>query len=475
MEHSGEIMSDEILSELVDLAYAGVKRAKRYNAKESEIFVRRVHATEIISSNNGIIQANAYDDSGANVRLYMRRAIGGSFTNDLSEDSLYKIIKQATWAAEASQAIKNWPGFPEGEKIANRDMFWRNEVNDANPCTLISISEDIRNALSQSSLGIHLENLSVIAYSNWEVGVNTSGLHVEKRETGVKISANAFLKGQDWISPAIFTTLFNRGLDIDISKISQDFIDDLKLFTNIQKFETKSTKLILSENALGWIFEFSLIPAIHGANIVRGRSNLGSQLGQQLISDKLSIIDDGLHPDGFRSSAFDGEGLPHKRFSIFEKGVLKSFIWNHYWANRYNTKSTANAIRDYRKSHIGILPTNLVIEPGDATFDEMISSISEGIYVHNVMGAFGANPATGDFHVILSPAYLIKNGEIKGAIIGAAIAGNIWKLLNSVEMVGKEQRVSETLIGPPVLFDNVTIQSHSRAFIPQLSLGRVRI
>ncbi len=468
-------MSDDILENLVNLAYQGIKRAKRYNAKESEIFVRKVQGVEVISSNNGITQANAYDDSGINVRLYMRRAIGGSFTNNLSEDNLYKIIKQATWAAEASQSIKNWPGFPKGEKINEPNVFWQNEVNDVNPCTLISISEEIRDILSKSSLGIHLENLSVTACSLREVGVNTSGLHVEKRETCVRISANAFLNGQDWISPPVFTDVFSRGLDIDVEKISNDFIEELKLLKNIEKFETRTTNIILAPSALGWLFEFSLIPAIHGANIVRGRSNLGSKIGDQLISDQLNIYDDGMHPLGFKSSVFDGEGLPHKRFPIFEKGVLKNFIWNHYWANRYSTESTGNAVRDYRKSHIGILPTNLVIDSGDATFEEMISSISDGIFVKNVMGAFGANPATGDFHVILSPGYLIRNGEIKGAIVGAALAGNIWKLLNSVEMVGKEQIVSEPLIGPNIMFRNASVQSHSRAFIPQLSLGRVRI
>src|SRR6202041_819961 len=100
-----------------------------------------------------------------------------------------------------------------------------------------------------------------------------------------------------------------------------------------------------------------------------------NQLGQQVASSNVTVIDDGTIPGGFGTSPFDGEGLPSRRTVIVENGVLRNYLLNTYTARKLGMKSTHNASRGLAGTP-GIGCGNLYLEPGTLTPEQIIGDIS---------------------------------------------------------------------------------------------------
>lgn len=161
--------------------------------------------------------------------------------------------------------------------------------------------------------------------------------------------------------------------------------------------------------------------------------------GEVVASEGVNMTDDGTNAGKVGVSKYDDEGVPSRRVEIIkdsvlkellinreyakkigqrtpivDKGVLRTFLWDTYWANKMGVQSTGNAKRNMRQGLVEIGFTNLVVDPGTREIEEIISEIDHGYYIQSVQGAHSANPESGDFSVVGNPAFLIKNGKKVG-------------------------------------------------------------
>ena len=68
--------------------------------------------------------------------------------------------------------------------------------------------------------------------------------------------------------------------------------------------------------------------------------------------------------------AFDGEGVPHQKTPVIEKGVFKNFLYDNYSAKKDGKESTGNASRAGYLSTPSIDTTNFHVMPGNKTADK---------------------------------------------------------------------------------------------------------
>ena len=165
-----------------------------------------------------------------------------------------------------------------------------------------------------------------------------------------------------------------------------------------------------------------LASAINGASIARQTSFLREELGNQIFKTNVSIVDDPHRPRGLRSKPFDGEGIANRRRAIVENGVLTTWFLDLRSARQLKLETTGHASRG-----TGSLPspsaTNLYLEAGDTTADELISDIESGFYVTELIG-FGINGLTGDYSRGAA-GYWIEKGKIAYPVSEITIAGNL--------------------------------------------------
>ncbi|MGB9711039.1 MAG: TldD/PmbA family protein [Thermodesulfovibrio sp.] len=194
--------------------------------------------------------------------------------------------------------------------------------------------------------------------------------------------------------------------------------------------------------------------SLSAENYQIGRSLFTEKLGQMVINEKLNIIDNGLLPERFGSSPFDGEGVPTTEKFIVKNGVLVSLLHNTYTAQRAGTSSTGNAVRTDRGVSVG--PTNLYIETVATSVEDLIKQVDRGIYILEVMGMHTANPVSGDFSVGISGIY-IENGELKYPVKEAVYSGNIQELFKNIKAAGNDLKFFGNIGSPTLLIEGADI------------------
>ena len=162
--------------------------------------------------------------------------------------------------------------------------------------------------------------------------------------------------------------------------------------------------------------------AISGASIARGISFLKDDLGAEVFTRGITIVDDPHRPRGLRSKPFDGEGVRNARMSLVEDGQLKTWILDCASARQLGLSTTGHAARG-TGGPPSPATTNLYMEAGKLPPKDMIADIVQGFYVTELMG-MGVNQVTGDYSRGAS-GFWIENGVIAYPVAGVTIAGNL--------------------------------------------------
>ncbi len=173
-----------------------------------------------------------------------------------------------------------------------------------------------------------------------------------------------------------------------------------------------------------------LASAINGAAIARKTSFLQDKLGEALFPASISIIDEPLRRRGLRSRPFDAEGVEGRRMALVEKGVLRSWILDSASARELGMRSTGHAQRGV-SSAPSPAATNLHLELGQKSPEELLGEIAEGFYVTDLIG-HGANTVTGDYSRGASGFWIVK-GELTYAVSEVTIAGHLNDMFRSLE------------------------------------------
>jgi PmbA protein len=154
----------------------------------------------------------------------------------------------------------------------------------------------------------------------------------------------------------------------------------------------------------------------------------------------LRLFDDGLDPAGLATAPFDGEGMPQQRTALIEEGMLRGYLFDAYTANRAKRQSTGNGTRGSYRVPPSVGPTNLLVDPGDASFEELLRDAGNGFYVMSVSGLHsGVNPISGTFSVGAT-GRLIEGGELADPVREVTIASDLVSMLMAVRGVGSDSR-----------------------------------
>jgi PmbA protein len=179
----------------------------------------------------------------------------------------------------------------------------------------------------------------------------------------------------------------------------------------------------------------NLVGCLAGYAVYREASFLAGRRGDAIASEKITVVDDGRRPGGLGSKPFDGEGLPTRRNVVVDAGRLETYLLDSYSARKLGLASTGNASRGVG-SGPGVGATNLWLEPGDATLDEIVADTPRGLLVTSLFG-HGFNAVTGDFSRGAAGIW-IENGQRSHAVEEITIAGNLGQMLLDVDAVGSD-------------------------------------
>jgi PmbA protein len=197
-----------------------------------------------------------------------------------------------------------------------------------------------------------------------------------------------------------------------------------------------------------------LASCLNGYSIYREASFLAGRLGEAIASEHVTVVDDGRLPGGLGSRPFDGEGLATRRNVLVDGGRLERWLLDSYSGRKLGLPSTGNAARGTGSApRVGT--TNLWLEPGEGTLDDLIGEIDRGLLVTELIG-MGFNPTTGDYSRGAAGLW-IENGEIVHPVEEITIAGNLGDMLLAIDRVGSELEWRGRTASPPLRVARMTV------------------
>ena len=180
--------------------------------------------------------------------------------------------------------------------------------------------------------------------------------------------------------------------------------------------------------------------------LVKNASIYANKQDQRFGSEKVTIVDDGSDPGAWGSYGVDDEGTPSQRTVLFDKGVLVGHLSDLRSSKKIGAPPTGNGRRQ-SYAHLPIVRmSNTYLLPGDDDADEIIKSVSRGVYAATFAGG-EVKPVTGNFVFGMSEAYMIENGELAYPIKGANLIGNGPQVLGVIDAVAVDFDRKEGVCG----------------------------
>jgi len=237
------------------------------------------------------------------------------------------------------------------------------------------------------------------------------------------------------------------------------------------------TTVIFTPHVLGDILPNTVGFHCLGSSVYKEISRFKKE--QKVGSSELTIYDDGIYDYALGSSPFDDEGVPHSKTTLIERGIHKNFLYDAMYAATLHTNPTGNGQKlppsrlafprvdtmypFLPSSH----PTNITVEAGDMSLDEMIATTKEGIYVEQ-FSDIQSDPLTTSFGSEIRNAYLIKKGELSTPLKGGQISGFVLDsknnkgekkngLLTEVSGITNKAKIAYRCIAPFMRFDEIQV------------------
>lgn len=433
-----------------------VALAQSGGAYQSEAYAINGSALEIEVSEEKLELMKLAKDTGIGIRIVTKNgSIGFAYTSDISVEGLKKTVDEAQ--KNGRQTAKD-----SNNTIARRlDNVPQMQIYDENTAK-ISVDEKINMAklvekiCKQTDDRIFKCERSAYQDGEFEIAIaNSNGTEASYKANYCGIFSFALAKEDDDVQTGMSMQFARSFAELDPNRIGREAAIDALRLVKAKSIDTTRASVVLSPYIATGFFSI-LIPALSADAVQKGRSLFKNKLKSQVVSPLITMIDDGTFKEGIAAAPFDGEGVLTRHKEVISNGVLNTYLYNTYTANKDNVESTGNAVRSFYKTVPSVGATNFYIKPGKLSNDEIISSVNKGFYVTHVMGMHTANPITGDFSLGASGVW-IENGKLTYGVRGVAIAGNILELLSNVENVGNDLRFFGSKGAPTIAISSMTI------------------
>ncbi len=428
------------MTELEDVARRAVEAATSAGASDAEAWSEgsqsrevRVHAGEVES----LTEASG---RGVGIRAWIGSRTGYAYGTDLTDSGLADLAEAAVGAARVADEDENSAAPEPSGEPPQIDGLRDPAVVSTETAEVIDLAKRIeRVALDRDERVTGVEEV-VYVDEDGDAAIATS--------RGVSGSfgssvAYSFLQAMATQDSEVQTGLgFGVGRSpksLDAEEIGTEAGDEAASMLGATKPESRTCPVVLSDRVTASFAGF-IGGALCADEVQRGRSPFADRVGDEIASPAYVLADDGIDPGGLATAPFDGEGTPRERTPLIADGKLLAYLHDSYTARRGDARSTGNASRASYRSPPSVSPSNLVLEAGDLTLEQLLERAGDGVYITDVAGLHsGVNPVTGRYSVGAS-GRTISGGELAEPLREFTIAGDLLATLATVQAIGSEIR-----------------------------------
>lgn len=402
-----------------------------------EIYLLRNKDTVISVYKEEINKYSIAESGGLSLRGLSNGKMGYSYTEKIDEASIDMLINEALENGKYMDNVDPEIIFSGSDSYKEVNNFHEQSAEIDNLYKIDFLKKLEKEALSLDDRVFSVDGCAYQEFQQERYIKNTKGVDLYDKTNGAFAYISVVVKEEEDVKTGISFRVFKDLNKIDYKEMAKEAVKEALSMLGAKSIASDNYPIMFKNTTFASLL--SAITSIFSAdNVQKGLSLLKDKLEEEVASPKLTIIDDPLLEDGFASRAFDDEGTKTQAKKLIDKGKLTSYLYNWKTANKDKVESTGNGNRASYKSSISISPTNLYVEKGDKSFDDVINSIDNGLYITNLAGLHsGLNPISGDFSLSAS-GYEIIDGKISRPVNQITIASNLFEMFNNVEEIAND-------------------------------------
>jgi PmbA protein len=443
------------MPDLQDLCTAAVAAARDGEAVEA--YAQETRRTQIRVRDRQVESLTSSETRGLGVRLIVDHRMGYAYAADPDPGSIPDLVESARESAgfaEPDEANM----LPELHPVDPIPGMVREDQLSLDPDRKITVALDLERLAV--SVDPEVQRVESAGYGDAVSRValaSTRGGPISYMRTDAWAFAST-LADRDGETQTGFAYRLSRGLDVLAwEEAGEEAARRAARLLGAVKPSTERLPVVLDPIA-ATAFIGVLSAALSAESVLKGRSPLAGMVGTGIGSSQVTLVDDGLLPDGPALAPFDDEGVRSAQTSLIEEGTLRGFLHNTYTSIRSNTTSTGNAGRASYRGVPGVSPSNLFLAPGDVDPEELLRSAGRAVYVQELSGLHsGANPVSGQFSVGAT-GLRVEDGALAAPLREMTIASTLLDVLRGVTALGSDLRFPGGGLGAPtVLIGEMTV------------------
>ncbi len=380
--------------------------------------------------------------SGVSARVFTdSKSWGFSSTNTLDFKNVEKTLQNALKLAKASSEQKKQKIMLEPIKETTADVSTpvKKPPQDFSAEDIVEFPLDAYEGAKEAGPQVADVKATYISIEDDKYFLSSEGSHIHQNITRVLLFVNIIAKSNGLLCPARENLGHAGGLEL---------FDKTSSYSLGKAAAEKAVKLLNVKAPPSGKFRVVIDPALCAtllheaighpleADLAMAGGGFGNQIGEVVSSKLVTIYDNGLVPGGLGYFAYDDEGVECRRTALIENGVLRSFMHDRTSAAVAGVSPTGNAHAwDYSVEPL-IRQTNIGIEAGDHSLEEMIEDVKEGLFLKGTFG--GQADVNADFTFGFQNTRWIQHGRLAEELHGANVAGNAIEVFNTIDAVGKE-------------------------------------
>ena len=429
------------MAAISEISRSAIDYLKSKEGVKGDVNVSFTEQHEVTMKDGKLTLLRTLFDNNINIKVIKDKREGKVKLNDCSDEAVRNGIDDAIKTAESGNEDEAFDIATGMEPEAFKFGVIEPDIDKLIERT-IELSEDIKkrhkNIKVMEMFANHIKGHSIFA--------NTAGTLDETEYGYYELVLEYAGNDGEKTGGICFSQIAIKDLDkpfIELGSIDKDLTDAENSINPISISDKFEGDVIFTPDCSKKMLDFLFGNTIEDIVVLEKTSLWLERLGQQVMSPKMTIsskpwddriVDFEVHTDdGFRS----------KDYTVIENGILKSFAVSQYTSNKTGIERAANT------------SMSLVVEPGDISFEEMVKGVKKGLIVGAVSCGY---PGTNcEISGVAKNAFLIEDGEIKGAVKETMISGNLIDMFNNVKAVSKEQICSGYTVIPYIQVAGVTI------------------
>jgi PmbA protein len=384
-------------------------------------------------ADSAIHQSTWREDTGLRVRVVTGGRVGVVATNDFSKEGAGEAARSALELAETAAPDQHFPGLTPPADAPERADAFDERTAATSPEERAEVVERL---ISRCGSGFHAAG-AFETTANEAAVVNTEGQSCYAVAT--QATLNTVISGGEG-GAGFADVASSRAADIDPEAVGDRAFHKARDSQNPRDLEPGRYEVVLEPAAVATLVSFLSYLGFGGRSILEGKSCFSDRIGEKVMSENISIYDDGLSPLTL-GLPFDFEGTPKQRVDLVKDGVVLGGVHDRRSARQAGVESTGHALPPPNPE--GPFPLNLFMDTDAASVDDMVRSTKRGLFVSRFHYSNIVHPTeaviTG---MTRDGTWLVEDGEIKYPVKNFRFTQSIIEALRDVELVGSEAELA---------------------------------